>query len=59
MGEDIFAETLGDLERFQRRVQARISSVLNIQVAVKLKEPKAIQRSEGKAVRVVDRRKAL
>jgi phenylacetate-coenzyme A ligase PaaK-like adenylate-forming protein len=33
--------------------------VLNIQVAVKLKEPRAIQRSEGKAVRVVDKRKAL
>ena len=59
VGEDIFAETMGDLERFQRRVQAQIYNVLNIQVAVKLKEPKTIQRSEGKAVRVVDRRKAL
>ncbi len=59
VGEDVFAETMGDLERFQRRVQARIYNVLNIQAAVKLKEPKAIQRSEGKAVRVVDRREAL
>jgi phenylacetate-CoA ligase len=59
VGEDLFAETMGDLERFQRRVQAQIYSVLNIQAAVKLKEPKTIQRSEGKAVRVVDRRRAL
>ena len=59
VGEDIFAETMGDLERFQRRVQAQMYNVLNIQVAVKLKEPKTIQRLEGKAVRVVDRRKAL
>jgi phenylacetate-CoA ligase len=59
VGERIFLETMGDLERFQREVQARIFSVLNIQVAVKLKEPRTIQRSEGKAVRVVDRRKAL
>jgi len=59
VGEDIFAETMGDLERFQRRVQAQIYNVLNIQVAVKLKEPKTIQRSEGKAVRVVDRRTTL
>jgi phenylacetate-CoA ligase len=59
VGEDLFAETMGDLERFQRSVQARIFNVLNIQVAVKLKEPRAIQRSEGKAVRVVDRREAL
>ena len=36
VGEDIFAETMGDLERFQRRVQAQIYTVLNIQVAVKL-----------------------
>ena len=59
VGEDIFAETMGDLERFQRGVQAQIYNVLNIQCAVKLKEPKTIQRSEGKAVRVVDKRKAL
>ena len=59
VGEDVFAETMGDLERFQRRVQARIYNVLNIQAAVKLKEPRTIQRSEGKAVRVVDRRAAL
>ena len=59
VGEDLFAETMGDLERFQRRVQAQIYNVLNIQAAVKLKEPRTIQRSEGKAVRVVDRRKAL
>ncbi len=59
VGEDIFAATMGDLERFQRKVQGKIANVLNIQVAVKLKEPKTIQRSEGKAVRVVDRRKPL
>ncbi len=57
VGEDIFAETMGDLERFQRKVQGQIYNVLNIQAAVKLKEPKTIQRSEGKAVRVIDRRK--
>ena len=32
VGEDIFAETMGDLERFQRSVQAQIYNVLNIQV---------------------------
>ena len=59
VGEDIFAETMGDLERFERKVQAQIYNVLNIQVAVKLKEPKTIQRCEGKAVRVIDKRKPL
>ena len=56
VGEDIFPETMGDLERFERGVQAKIYSVLGIQVQVRLKEPKTIQRSEGKAVRVVDKR---
>ncbi len=59
VGEDIFPETMGDLERFERGVQARIYNVLGIQVKVRLKEPKAIQRSEGKAVRVVDKRKPV
>jgi len=56
VGEDIFPETMGDLERFERNVQAKIYNVLGIQVKVRLKEPKTIQRSEGKAVRVVDKR---
>ena len=56
VGEDIFGETMGQLERFERAVQQRLYSVLNIQVKVKLKEPKTIARSEGKAVRVVDKR---
>lgn len=56
VSESIFPETMGDLERFQRKVQQRLFNVLNINVAVKLKEPRTIQRSEGKAVRVVDRR---
>ena len=56
VGEDIFSERMGDLERFERDVQARVYNVLGIQVKVRLKEPKTIQRSEGKAVRVVDRR---
>ena len=57
VGEDIFGETMGQLETFERMVQQKLYSVLNIQVKVRLKEPRTIARSEGKAVRVVDRRK--
>jgi len=56
VGEDIFGETMGQLETFERGVQQRLYSVLNIQVKVKLKEPRTIARSEGKAVRVIDKR---
>jgi phenylacetate-CoA ligase len=57
VGEDIFGETMGQLETFERMVQQKLYSVLNIQVKVRLKEPRTIARSEGKAVRVVDKRK--
>ena len=57
VSEDIFAETMGELERFERGVAKRIYEVLGIQVKVALKEPRTIQRSEGKAVRVIDKRK--
>ena len=56
VGEDVFGETMGQLETFERGVQQRLYSVLNIQVKVKLKEPRTIARSEGKAVRVIDLR---
>jgi phenylacetate-CoA ligase len=57
VSEDIFPETMGGLERFERGVAKRIYEVLGIQVKVSLKEPKTVQRSEGKAVRVIDKRK--
>ncbi len=56
VGEDVFGETMGQLEIFERGVQQRLYSVLNIQVKVRLKEPRTIARSEGKAVRVIDKR---
>ena len=42
-----------------RACRRRSTTCSTSRCAVKLKEPKTIQRSEGKAVRVVDRRKAL
>lgn len=45
-----------ELERLQSRVRGEIQSVLAVSISVKLVEPKSIQRSEGKAQRVVDRR---
>jgi len=57
VSEDIFPETMGGLERFERGVAKRIYEVLGIQVKVSLKEPRTIQRFEGKAVRVIDKRK--
>ncbi|GAB4273978.1 MAG: phenylacetate--CoA ligase [Coriobacteriia bacterium] len=45
------------LERLRQKVSDEIASALAVRVGVKLVEPKSIERSQGKAVRVVDKRK--
>ncbi len=56
VNERFFSDRVRQLEDFERKVKGEIESVLNISVDVKLVEPKTIQRSEGKAKRVIDRR---
>ena len=41
----------------ERKLAAAMQSVLNISAQVKLVEPKSLARSEGKAKRVIDKRK--
>jgi phenylacetate-CoA ligase len=53
---DIPFDEIRTLERLQKQVAGAIASALAVSVAVKLVEPKSIQRSEGKAKRVVDKR---
>ena len=56
VSEEIFSDEIRRLEELERKVQAEIESVLGITARVKLVEPKTIERSEGKAKRVIDRR---
>ena len=44
------------IEDLQRRLQAALKAELNINIRIKIVEPHTIQRSEGKAVRIVDLR---
>lgn len=53
---DIFSDEIKVLEKLERRIVDAIRGQLGISVMVKLVEPKSIQRSEGKAKRVVDKR---
>ena len=57
VSEDVFSEKMNDLERFESSIESRLYSAIGINIDVKLKEPKTIKRSEGKAKRVLDRRK--
>ncbi|MCL4418283.1 MAG: phenylacetate--CoA ligase [Actinobacteria bacterium] len=57
VSEDVFSEKMNDLEKFESSVESKLYSAIGINIDVKLKEPKTIKRSEGKAKRVLDRRK--
>ena len=54
--EDFFTDRFKDLEKIERKIQAHLSSVLSINADVRLVEPNSIQRFEGKAKRVIDKR---
>jgi len=54
---EMFSDKIGALEELNDRIAAALDHVLGIRVAVTLVEPHTIQRSEGKAKRVIDRRK--
>lgn len=49
-------DEIKSLETLSRKVSAEILSVLGIKANIKLVEPKTIARSEGKSVRVIDKR---
>jgi phenylacetate-CoA ligase len=45
------------LQDLERKIAKNIKDYLGVSAKVKLAEPKSIARSEGKAVRVIDKRK--
>jgi phenylacetate-CoA ligase len=54
---EVFSDEVKRLEDLRSRIQGEIESVLGISAVVRLVEPKSIPRSEGKAKRVIDKRK--
>ncbi len=56
VGESGFSGEVRGLQNLERRITKNIKELLGVSARVKLVEPKTIQRSEGKAVRVVDKR---
>ncbi len=55
--EEMFSDTVRSVTTAERALAAAIKTMLGINPAVHLVPPKTIARSEGKAVRVVDKRK--
>ena len=58
VSEEIFSDEIKRLQRLSETIKKEIESVLALVVDVRLVEPKTIERSMGKAKRVVDRRSA-
>jgi len=56
MDESNLLETIGELQTLSRKIQHALNSAIGLSVKVTLVEPKTIARSEGKAVRVIDKR---
>ncbi|MHB0856759.1 MAG: phenylacetate--CoA ligase family protein [Anaerolineae bacterium] len=56
VSEDVFADDIGKLRHLQERAEYEMNETLGIQAKIKLVEPHRIERSTGKAQRVIDRR---
>jgi phenylacetate-CoA ligase len=57
VNEGIFSDEVKVLQSLEKKISHNVKETLGVSVKVMLVEPKSIQRSEGKAVRVIDRRK--
>ncbi len=55
--EAFFQDKISQLEALRERLQRNLESSIGLGIKVTLVEPKAIERSEGKAKRVIDKRK--
>jgi len=53
---ELFSDRVRELEALKKRISTAISNLIGLRVVVKLVAPQTIQRSEGKARRVIDHR---
>lgn len=57
MSQDNFSDNLGEINKMEKDLTNNIRTMLGIGAKVRLVAPKSIERSEGKAIRVIDKRK--
>lgn len=56
MTAEMFSDNVGEIARREKELVSALKAMLGIYATVKLVNPKAIERSEGKAVRIIDKR---
>ncbi len=54
---EFFTDTVGAMEQLQARLTKSIETIVGVRANVRLVQPRTLQRSEGKAKRVIDQRK--
>jgi len=57
IGESFFSDEVKILQNIEKKISRKIKEFLGVSAKVKLVEPRTIERSEGKAKRVIDNRK--
>jgi len=57
VSEALFSDEVRRLEQLEEKIRKEVDTVLGISAKITLVEPKTIERSEGKAKRVFDKRK--
>ena len=57
MTPELFSDSVSHISQSEKELSASLKSMLGIHAKVSIVEPKSIVRSEGKAVRVIDKRK--
>jgi phenylacetate-CoA ligase len=57
ISEEAFSDAVKNLQAVEQDIERDIKDMLGVSCKVRLVEPKTIQRSEGKAQRVIDKRK--
>ncbi len=55
--KEAFSDKITDLMSIRKKVEHKLRNILNVAVSVELVEPGSLPRFEGKAKRVIDRRK--
>ena len=56
MTPDMFSDEIRRLEVLEHKIEAELASALSVSAKVRLVSPKTLERSEGKAKRVIDKR---
>ncbi|NLG24653.1 MAG: phenylacetate--CoA ligase, partial [Clostridiales bacterium] len=57
MTDELFNDTVSAVEKLNREIHEKLKSVLGLSATVRMVEPKSVPRFEGKAKRVIDKRK--